>query len=136
MNNEKKPLYLTDEQGSVPPELARHQEIVGMAYTLSRHSTILGETVVGLRAIAFDLGNDRVVEPTSRVGNYTFKAESASKEELILLADFLARLNMKIWTITRNLGTEAAELAERVQAAEDGKFSEELKTFLATPASV
>ena len=125
MSEEKKdvPSYIVDQNGSISPEVRRITEVYGLVRGILMHSAGIGDGLVGLRMIAHDLAKDT---------DYAFRSEAAAREELIRISGFIEKLNKRVWSVTRMLGTEAETLAGRMQAGEDGQFQAELDKFLKT----
>lgn len=128
---EKKALYIVDEGGQITPEVRRIQEVTGITTRLLGHSATIGDALVGIRFISHDLAVEKKSRtPFAEV--FEFPAESEAKEELAQIAQFLERLNMRIWSVSRTLGTQVNELASRIETKDDEKFSQELEKFLKT----
>lgn len=131
MSDEKKPLFIVDEGGRIPPEVRRIQEVTGITSRILSHSTAIGEALVGIRFLSHDLAPEKT-NATPFGDAYTFPAELESKEELTRIAHYLERLNMRLWSVSRTLGTQVQDLASTIASKDDVKFAQELDAFLKT----
>jgi hypothetical protein len=116
-------LYMVDERGVLTPEVERYTEVVGLASNICHNSNELSGLIASLRQVAEGLAENRH-------GKFTFVAEPQAKEDLLRIAEFLKRINFKLWSVSRSIGTEAGALADRIHIEEDTRFAAELTEYM------
>ena len=117
-------LYLVDEKGNIPPEIARIVKVNSVVRGLFAESSKVGDALTSLLDMSQDLGFK------TENKEFRFPSESWAKGELETIAGFLLQLNYRIWGVTRKLSGETHGLTGKLQQEDDVTNEADLEEFL------
>lgn len=123
--------FVISETGILSPEIQRITELYTHTRGLGQVSGVIGSSVADLRNIAYSLGQDRIQDAYDNgMQKYTFPCEGEIREELLSIAKYMMKMNMRLWAAMRLLGTSAASKAGDIILDSDMKDNEDIEKFL------